>query len=182
MSQLKVFADQNPNDALLDITDGEQITAELNKVGVLFERWATPGEIADDATQEDILALYQDDIDRVKAIGGYQTVDVLHMVPTHPDKDAMRQKFLNEHRHHEDEVRFFVKGQGLFCLHIEDKVYQVLCTRNDLISVPANTPHWFDMGPAPEFTALRFFDNVEGWVPHWTESNIAEKFDRLDQL
>ena len=78
--------------------------------------------------------------------------------------------------------QIFVKGQGLFCLHIDDKVYQVLCTRNDLISVPANTPHWFDMGPEPEFTALRFFDNVEGWVPHWTESDIAGKFDRLDQL
>ena len=38
MSQLKVFADQNPNDALIDTTDGEQITTELNKVGVLFER------------------------------------------------------------------------------------------------------------------------------------------------
>ena len=30
MSQLKVFADQNPNDALIDTTDGEQITAELH--------------------------------------------------------------------------------------------------------------------------------------------------------
>ncbi|MGO3005394.1 MAG: cupin, partial [Halomonas sp.] len=113
MSQLKVFADQNPNDALVDTCDGEQIKAELNRVNVLFERWATPGEIASDATQDDILALYQDDIKRLKAQGGYQTVDVLHMVPTHPEKDAMRQKFLNEHRHHEDEVRFFVKGQGL---------------------------------------------------------------------
>lgn len=31
MSQLKVFADQHPNDALLDTTDGEQIAAELNR-------------------------------------------------------------------------------------------------------------------------------------------------------
>ncbi|WNL38533.1 cupin domain-containing protein [Halomonas sp. PAMB 3264] len=182
MSQLKVFADQNPQAALVDIQDGAQIKAELNRVGVLFERWETPGEIADDATQEEILALYEADIERLKAEGGYQTVDVLHMVATHPDKDAMRQKFLNEHRHHEDEVRFFVKGQGLFCLHLDDKVYQVLCTQGDLISVPANTPHWFDMGPEPSFTALRFFDNVEGWVPHWTDSDIAGRFDRLDQL
>ncbi|WP_447555178.1 hypothetical protein [Vreelandella sp. EE22] len=29
---------------------------------------------------------------------------------------------------------------------------------------------------------LRFFDNVEGWVPHWTESGIAGRFDRIDQL
>ncbi|MCP1313468.1 MULTISPECIES: acireductone dioxygenase [unclassified Halomonas] len=182
MSQLKVFADQNPETALLDTREGAQIKAELDRVGVLFERWETPGEIADDATQEEILALYDADIERLKAEGGYQTVDVLHMVATHPEKDAMRQKFLNEHRHHENEVRFFVKGQGLFCLHIDDQVYQVLCTQGDLISVPANTPHWFDMGPAPEFTALRFFDNVEGWVPHWTESDIAGRFDRLDQL
>ena len=70
MSQLKVFADNNPHDALIDTTDGERITAELNQVGVLFERWATPGEIADDATQEEILALYQEDIDRVTAKGG----------------------------------------------------------------------------------------------------------------
>ncbi|MFG6665818.1 acireductone dioxygenase [Halomonas sp. HNIBRBA4712] len=182
MSQLKVFADQNPETALIDTQDGAQIKAELNRVGVLFERWETPGEIADATTQEEILALYDADIERLKAEGGYQTVDVLHMVPTHPEKDAMRQKFLNEHRHNEDEVRFFVKGQGLFCLHIDDQVYQVLCTQGDLISVPANTPHWFDMGPTPEFTALRFFDNVEGWVPHWTESDIAGRFDRLDQL
>ena len=38
-----------------------------------------------------------------------------------------------------------------------------------------------ETSPAPD-TALRFFDNVEGWVPHWTESDIAGKFDRLDQL
>ena len=38
MSQLKVFADNNPHDALIDTTDGERITAELNQVGVLFER------------------------------------------------------------------------------------------------------------------------------------------------
>ena len=54
MSQLKVFAAKNPHDALIDTTDGERITAELNQVGVLFERWATPGEIADDATQEEL--------------------------------------------------------------------------------------------------------------------------------
>ncbi|VEA72042.1 Acireductone dioxygenase (Fe(2+)-requiring) [Serratia rubidaea] len=69
------------------------------------------------------------------------------MRPDHPQREALRQKFLSEHTHGEDEVRFFVEGAGLFCLHLNQRVYQILCEKNDLISVPAHTPHWFDMGP-----------------------------------
>ncbi|WP_350608620.1 cupin domain-containing protein, partial [Pseudoalteromonas sp. MER144-MNA-CIBAN-0113] len=92
----------------------------------------------------------------------------------------LRKKFLFEHTHNEDEVRFFVKGQGLFCLHLGNKVYQVLCQQGDLISVPELTPHWFDMGSDPEFTAIRLFNNTEGWVAKSTDSSIAEQFPLLD--
>src|SRR3546814_10298105 len=61
----------------------------------------------------------------------------------------MRAKFLDEHFHKEDEVRFFVAGSGLFTLHVDGKVYEVLCTQGDLIAVPDSTTHWFDMGPEP---------------------------------
>ena len=120
------------------------------------------------------------DVDRLIAEEGYQTVDVVSMVPDHPEKAAFRQKFLEEHRHSEDEVRFFVEGQGLFTLHIGDRVYEVLCTKGDLISVPANTPHWFDMGPNPRFVAIRLFNNPEGWVANFTGSDIAQRFNRLE--
>lgn len=94
-------------------------------------------------------------------------------------KDALREKFLNEHTHGEDEVRFFVEGAGLFCLHIGDEVFQVLCEKNDLISVPAHTPHWFDMGSEPNFTAIRIFDNPEGWIAQFTGDDIASAYPRL---
>ena len=95
-----------------------------------------------------------------------------------PD-EALREKFLNEHTHGEDEVRFFVEGAGLFCLHIGDEVFQVLCEKNDLISVPAHTPHWFDMGSEPNFTAIRIFDNPEGWIAQFTGDDIASAYPRL---
>ncbi|STW08564.1 1,2-dihydroxy-3-keto-5-methylthiopentene dioxygenase [Klebsiella grimontii] len=85
---------------------------------------------------------------------GYQSWDVISLRADNPQKEALREKFLNEHTHGEDEVRFFVEGAGLFCLHIGDEVFQVLCEKNDLISVPAHTPHWFDMGSEPNFTAI----------------------------
>lgn len=92
----------------------------------------------------------------------------------------MRAKFLNEHRHGEDEVRFFVAGRGLFTLHIDDYVYAVLCEKNDLISVPAGTKHWFDMGEHPHFIAIRLFNNPEGWVANFTGEDIANQFPRLE--
>ena len=127
-----------------------------------------------------MLAAYADDITRLKQQQGYITVDVISLSPTHPDKAALRQKFLDEHIHTEDEVRFFVRGQGLFCLHLGDEVYQVLCQQNDLISVPANTPHWFDMGTEPDFTAIRLFNNTEGWVAHFTGATLSRQFPLLN--
>ncbi len=93
---------------------------------------------------------------------------------------ALRSKFLAEHTHAEDEVRFFVEGQGLFSMHIGQEVLVTLCERGDLISVPAGTRHWFDMGPTPSFCALRFFNNSAGWVATFTGDSIAERFPRLD--
>ena len=95
----------------------------------------------------------------------------------------MRAKFLDEHRHGEDEVRFFVAGRGLFVLHIEEHVYAVLCERNDLISVPAGTRHWFDMGEHPHFVAVRLFNNPEGWVASSpaTTSPAASPAGRLSE-
>ena len=179
MSQLKIYADSDPTQPTFTSESVDEISAQLADVGVRFERWTATQALSAQMSQEDIMTAYQADIDRIKAEGGYQTVDVVSMYPEHPDRVAFREKFLFEHRHTEDEVRFFVAGQGLFCLHIEDKVYQVLCTRDDLISVPENTAHWFDMGSAPTFTAIRFFNNVEGWVAHSTESDIAKRFPLL---
>jgi 1,2-dihydroxy-3-keto-5-methylthiopentene dioxygenase len=77
-------------------------------------------------------------------------------------------------------VRFFVAGQGLFSLHVGGRVYQVLCTRGDLIGVPAGATHWFDMGPNPPFVAVRLFNNPEGWVARFTGSDIADRFSHLE--
>ena len=44
------------------------------------------------------------------------------------------------------------------------------------MSVPAGTRHWFDMGPAPRFTAIRLFTNPDGWVAKFTGTEIAATF------
>ena len=118
-------------------------------------------------------------VGRNGAAGGYTTVDTSRVTEETPNKDAIRAKFLDEHTHSEDEVRFFIEGAGVFYLRVDGKVHMVLCEQNDLISVPANTTHWFDMGPAPRFVAIRLFNNPDGWVANFTGSDIAQRFNRL---
>lgn len=180
MSYLKIFDDGQPEQSLQEFENQTEIAQALEAKGVRFEQWQASAELVAGASQEQVLAAYKQDIQRLISEDGYQTVDVISLSSDHPDKAALREKFLSEHRHSEDEVRFFVGGEGLFSLHINDKVYEVLCQQGDLISVPANTAHWFDMGPNPNFIAIRLFNNPEGWVANYTGSDIAQNFSRLE--
>ena len=53
---------------------------------------------------------------------------------------------------------------------------------HNLMMVPAGTRHWFDMGSAPEFAAIRFFEQADGWIGDFTGDPIGERFPTLDQL
>lgn len=180
MSSLTIFEDTSPNSALFSTQSPEIIRDKLKAVGVEFEQWPTMDAIGVHSTFDEILAAYDDEIQKLVKMQGYQSWDVVALNSDNPNKVALREKFLSEHTHGEDEVRFFVSGQGLFTLHIANKVYNVLCERGDFISVPAKVPHWFDMGPMPHFIAIRLFNNPEGWIAQYTGSNIAASFPRLD--
>jgi 1,2-dihydroxy-3-keto-5-methylthiopentene dioxygenase len=180
MSKLTVYADDAPGGVLAEHTDYSRIAAALAAEGVRFEQWRTAAQIRPGDPQEAVIAAYRQDIDRLMAEVGYRTVDVVSLNADHPDRAALRQKFLAEHSHGEDEVRFFVAGQGQFNLHLGPKVYEVLCTQGDLIGVPAGASHWFDMGPNPHFVAIRLFTNPEGWVARFTGGDIAQRFPLLE--
>ncbi|MEE2025522.1 1,2-dihydroxy-3-keto-5-methylthiopentene dioxygenase [Alkalimonas mucilaginosa] len=179
MSSLTIYTAQEPTQPVFQSDNLVEIAEKLQQQGIRFEQWQANQPIEASTDHASILAAYSDDIARLKQQGGYVTVDVISLSSDHPDKVALRQKFLAEHTHSEDEVRFFVRGEGLFCLHLGEHIYQVLCQQNDLISVPANTPHWFDMGSDPNFTAIRLFNNPEGWVANFTGSEIASRFPLL---
>ena len=183
MSRLSIFPDRSEAATPLPklvCNDPATIQTELADRGIGFEQWPAAQNLPDGADQDSILSAYASDVARIQAEGGYGTVDAIRMHPAHPDREALRQKFLAEHTHAEDEVRFFVEGRGLFCLHLGEEVLVTLCERGDLIRVPARTRHWFDMGAAPSFCALRFFNNSEGWVAQFTGDPIAGRYPLLD--
>ncbi len=179
MSALSIYPADQPQ-AGITTREFADISSQLAEIGVQFERWQAAYEFGADADAQTVLDAYQDSVNHLKQSYGFQSVDVISLTADHPNKDQLRQKFLAEHTHDDFEVRFFVDGKGLFFLHVADKVYAVLCEQGDLISVPANTTHWFDMGAEPNFKCIRLFTTEDGWVANFTGSTIAASFPTLD--
>jgi 1,2-dihydroxy-3-keto-5-methylthiopentene dioxygenase len=180
MSRLRIFSEQDALNPFLIAHTHEYIAEQLQKIGVRFEQWQANVPIKPGASQDEVLTAYQSDINKIVKEKGFRTVDVVSITPDDPERETKRKKFLDEHFHKEDEVRFFVAGAGLFTLHVEDRVYEILCTQGDLIGVPDSTKHWFDMGPAPYFIAIRFFTEPDGWVGYFTGTDWAQKFPRYE--
>lgn len=176
MSRLTVYDDAAPRQPLLATEDAAAIARELATIGVKFERWNSPVALPAEAPAEAVLAAYKPHLDGLMGEGGAGSADVIKLTPDNPNAAALRQKFISEHTHTEDEIRFFVQGSGSFIMHVNGRVYDAHCTQGDLISVPANVRHWFDAGPEPSFTALRVFTDTSGWVPHYTGDTISERF------
>jgi 1,2-dihydroxy-3-keto-5-methylthiopentene dioxygenase len=176
MSRLTIYSDDAPDSPLLQTEQAEVITRELNAIGVRFERWQSPVTLSPDDEAEKILEAYRPYLDGLIGTTGAGSADVIKLTPDHPQAVPLREKFINEHRHTEDEVRFFVHGSGNFILHLNERIYDAHCAAGDLISVPANVNHWFDAGERPFFTALRIFTDTSGWVPHFTGDDISKRF------
>lgn len=162
------------------LTDTDDIRAYLATIGIDFERWENLHDVSPDATDGEILDAYSDEIEQLKQQGGYVTADVINVVPTTPGLDAMLAKFNREHWHDEDEVRFIVKGHGLFHIApVDGEVVAIEMEAGDLIRVPRGTRHWFNLCGDRTVRAIRLFQDVSGWTPHYTESGIDAGYQPL---
>jgi len=163
------------------LRDDQAVGAYLNGRGIEFERWTPDARVADGASADEILAAYAGKIDELKARGGYVTADVIDVKPETPGLEAMLAKFSSEHWHDEDEVRLIVEGRGLFHIHPADggPVFAIEVEAGDLIRVPRGTHHWFDLCVDRRIRAIRLFQDVSGWTPHYTGSGVDRGFQPL---
>ena len=160
------------------LTDPESVTEHLSTMGIDYERWEPRHPVADNAPAEEILEAYREEIDRLKERGGYVTADVIDVKPQTPGLEAMLAKFSREHWHDEDEVRFIIRGRGVFHIHPrQGPVIALEVQPGDLIRVPRGTWHWFDLCAEREIRAIRLFQDISGWTPHYTDSGVDKGFE-----
>ncbi len=163
-----------------DIQEPSEIQAFLKPLGIVFEQWDVDGRIGDDVTNEEILEAYAPEIERLKAEYGFVTADVINVGPSTPGLDEMLAKFDKEHLHTEDEVRFTVRGSGVFHINLESApVFSITVESGDLISVPKGTHHWFNLCDDKTIRCIRLFEDISGWTPHYMEDGVHGQYAPL---
>lgn len=134
---------------------GKDITAEeLNAQGVSYRRLPTEE------------AAYKPPLEKIMGDNGYVTMDQVKMWPEMPNFDALCQKFVGEHLHTDDEVRFVLAGSGVFEIRsLDDRWMKVTVEPQDFISVPANRYHRFYLTDEKKIQCVRLFKDQSGWTP-----------------
>ena len=160
-----------------EISDPQEICEFLQPFGLWYEKWDVAGRLPGNATNEQILETYAPEIDRLKKAGNFVTADVINVSPATPNLDALLAKFSKEHTHSEDEVRFTVKGSGVFHIHPKTgPVFAIQVESGDLINVPAGTQHWFDLCNDKTIRCIRLFQDKSGWTPHYVDNSVHERY------
>jgi 1,2-dihydroxy-3-keto-5-methylthiopentene dioxygenase len=140
----------------LEQQQGEITAEELNSNGVYYTALST-----DEAN-------YQSALDSVKRERGYIEQDQVALAPSTPNLDAICAKFVDEHFHDDDEVRFVLDGEGIFDIRSrDDRWMRVFVQRGDLIIVPKDRHHRFMLTDAKHIHCVRLFKDSSGWVPHY---------------
>ncbi|MGE0791057.1 MAG: cupin domain-containing protein [Sandaracinaceae bacterium] len=107
-------------------------------------------------------------LDALKREQGYVHEDQVELRPETPNLDAICAKFVDEHLHTEDEVRFVLEGEGVFDIRSDaDRWMRVTVEPGDLIVVPKDRYHRFFLTDARTIRCVRLFQDVTGWEPHY---------------
>lgn len=129
---------------------------ELLANDVYYERLATQPEA------------YQAPLDALKGERGYVQQDEVALSPDTPNIDAICAKFVDEHLHDDDEVRFVLEGAGIFDIRSRDDRYmRVEVEPGDLIVVPKDRHHRFMLTESKTIRCVRLFKDASGWVPRY---------------
>lgn len=137
-------------------TDTSINAATLDAEGIVYARH--------DTTE----AGYRAPIEELKQRNGYIEEDIVALNSDTPNLEALCEKFLVEHMHDEDEVRFVLEGDGVFDIRsLEDRYMRVTVEQGDLIVVPAKRYHRFMLTDRREIRCVRLFKDKAGWVPHF---------------
>lgn len=161
------------------------VSAYLEKQGIIYEKWdisRLQGDLKDDykvtpELQQAILDVFKEEISALSAKRGYKSQDIVVISDQTPNLDDLLEKFKAEHHHTEDEVRFIVDGEAIFTIkgHDDGQWFDTYLYAGDLISVPANTRHWFTLTDLRKVKAIRIFESKDGWVAVYDESLLEQQ-------
>ncbi|URD71619.1 1,2-dihydroxy-3-keto-5-methylthiopentene dioxygenase [Leptospira borgpetersenii] len=162
---------------LAPIEGTSEVKSFLKERGIDYDHWKVPYNVADltdkeilaDVEKEELLKKLDDRFETLKEKEGYQSRDLIVLHPNVSGLNDMLTKFDRVHYHTDEEVRYIVDGSGVFGFVLKGEKFLVHVVKDDFISVPRNTNHWFYLDDKKRIKAVRYFQDMSGWVPNYVE-------------
>lgn len=162
---------------LAPIEGTSEVKSFLKERGIDYDHWKVPYNVADltdkeilaDVEKEELLKKLDDRFETLKEKEGYQSRDLIVLHPNVSGLNDMLAKFDRVHYHTDEEVRYIVDGSGVFGFVLKGEKFLVHVVKDDFISVPRNTNHWFYLDDKKRIKAVRYFRDMSGWVPNYVE-------------
>lgn len=183
MSQLAQFSQFNLQKPYNVSDDFKTLSRQLAEDGIRFEQWALPSGLSKSTLKDaEILSHCKTQIDRIKKQYAIEFADLATVKGGDAFSISIRDRYLSEHCHDEDEIRFFLEGSVLIYIHINERIHILQCGQGDFIVIPKGVKHWLDIGPSPEFTSIRWYNNIDALENLFTGSIVAESSPRWETI
>lgn len=155
MTFLAVYHHDNLLNPIKLLTHREDIVVVLEEVAIAYDSIDVSAELHGDQEDAQLADNVRVRFDQVPHL----TVLRLPAIPAYANA-AQHQG--PEQRCADASLRLFVRGGGVFCLHIGDHLYALGCVAGDLVSVPANVAHWFRQGTGSDCVIIHLASTLAG--------------------
>jgi 1,2-dihydroxy-3-keto-5-methylthiopentene dioxygenase len=166
-------------------SDFPEIVAELAPLNIELKHFATvellilsnllEPEVLTQLEKQQIVELHQDLFAYLQAQQGYLWCDVMNLHPGSPHIENVIATYSRYHNHTAAEALYVLAGEMIFGFVTPDgHQIQLLMQPQDYIHIPAGVEHWCSPTALLNFTGLRFFTTIEGWVPNYTGTQLID--------
>lgn len=177
MSSLAVHLHTSPQLPNKVLNHADDIASTLAAVGLGYRQVELPAALRPGCEQAEFDAAYGLWLQALMGEQGHVRQELFNLQRNHPQKLELRARYLDEQVQASTSAWLFLGGFAQLSVHLDDYVYVLQGERGDLLTLPAGTRHWFDLGEEPHALVLRLSAADE--APRLTGEEIASRFPRL---
>lgn len=177
MSSLAVYQHTSPELPNKILNHAEDIASTLAAVGIDYRQVELPAALRPGCEQAEFDAAYGLWLQAFMGKEGHVQQELFNLQRNHPQKLELRARHLDEQSQSTASAWLFLGGFAQLSLHLEDHVYMLQGEKGDLLSLPAGTRYWFDLGEEPHALVVRLSASED--APVRTDDDIASRFARL---
>lgn len=161
------------NELLAQSSQASLFPLDLEKMGVCYEKWEVRDvDLSGVDFKHPTAALIKEILcgnqGRVDQLYDFRTPEgEISLFSLSPEMDGLSDllvKFDQVHDHAAPEIRLILKGEGIFNIYTPEKVkHEIRVQSGSFLVIPKEVAHNFTLTETRTITALRVFQDQEGW-------------------